>query len=191
MFYAKAMRGCAPDGLFAIWGHHGRHGFGARRGFGERGGRRRVFDAGELRLILLKLIEETPRHGYDLIREIEGLTNGAYAPSPGVIYPTLTLLNEMNLIDEERSDGARKRYAITLSGAAYLSEKTVEVEAVMARLVEMGAHRERTEGAPIRRAMGNLRQVLEHRLTREDVTPEMLHDVAALLDEVSQKIERL
>ena len=191
MFYARAMRACGPRGFYAIWGHHGRHGFGGRHGSGERGSRRRVFDSGELRLALPKLIEEMPRHGYDLIREIEDRTSGAYAPSPGVVYPTLTLLHDMDLIEEEKSEGARKRYAITQSGAVHLTEKTEEVEAAMAKLAEMGAHRDRTEGAPIRRAMGNLRQVLQHRLVRDDVTPETLHEVAALLDEVSQKIERL
>lgn len=191
MFYAKALRGCGPRGFYAIWGHHARHGFGGRHGSGERGGRRRVFDSGELRLVLLKLIEETPRHGYDLIREIEERSGGAYAPSPGVVYPTLTLLQDMDLIEEEKSEGARKRFAITKAGIVHLTEKTEEVEAALAKLAEMGAQRERTDGMPIRRAMGNLRQVLQHRLTRDDVTPETLHEVAALLDEVSQKIERL
>ena len=191
MFYARAMRGCGPRGFYAIWGHHGRHGFGGRHGAGERGGRRRVFDSGELRLVLLKLIEETPRHGYDLIREIEERTGGAYAPSPGVVYPTLTLLQDMDLIEEEKAEGSRKRFSITKVGIVHLTEKTDEVEAAMAKLAEMGAQRERTDGMPIRRAMGNLRQVLQHRLTRDDVTAETLHEVAALLDEVSQKIERL
>ena len=191
MFYAKAMRGCGPRGFYAIWGHHGRHGFGGRHGGSERGGRRRVFDSGELRLVLLKLIEEMPRHGYDLIREIEERSNGAYAPSPGVVYPTLTLLHDMDLIEEEKSDGSRKRYAITKAGVVHLAEKTEEVETALAKLAEMGAQRERTDGMPIRRAMANLRQVLQHRLTRDDVTPETLHDVAALLDEAAQKIERL
>ena len=191
MFYAKAMRGCGPREFYAIWGHHGRHGFGGRHGSSERGGRRRVFDSGELRLVLLKLIEEMPRHGYDLIREIEERSNGAYAPSPGVVYPTLTLLHDMDLIEEEKSDGSRKRYAITKAGVVHLAEKTEEVETALAKLAEMGAQRERTDGMPIRRAMANLRQVLQHRLTRDDVTPETLHDVAALLDEAAQKIERL
>ncbi len=122
MFYARAARGCTSRRLYAIWGHHGRHGFGGRHGTGERGGRRRVFDSGELRLVLLKLIEEMPRHGYDLIREIEERTNGAYAPSPGVVYPTLTLLQDMDLVEEEKSEGARKRFAITQAGAAHLRQ---------------------------------------------------------------------
>jgi DNA-binding PadR family transcriptional regulator len=150
-----------------------------------------MFDAGELRLVLLKLIEETARHGYDLIREIEERTGGAYAPSPGVIYPTLTLLADMGLIEEAKAEGARKLFAITRAGTVHLTERTDEVDAAMAKLAEMGASRERTDGAPIRRAMGNLREVLQHRLTRDDVTAETLHEVAALLDEAAQKIERM
>ena len=89
------------------------------------------------------------------------------------------------------SQGSRKRFAITAAGKVHLTEKTEEVETAFAKLAEMGAQREKTDGAPIRRAMGNLRQVLQHRLTRDDVTTETLHEVAALLDEVAQKIERL
>jgi DNA-binding PadR family transcriptional regulator len=176
--------------LHAIFGH-GRHRMGGRPDRGERGGRRRMFDKDELRLVLLKLIEEQPRHGYDLIREIEALSGGAYTPSPGVIYPTLTLLADMGLIEEAKSEGARKQFEVMHAGIVHLTERTVEVEAAMAKLAEMSARRERTDGAPVRRAMGNLREVLQTRLSRDDVTIETLHDVAALLDEAAQKVERL
>ncbi len=160
-------------------------------GRGDGGGRRRVFDGGELKLVLLKLIEEQARHGYDLIRDIEERTGGAYAPSPGVIYPTLTLLDDMGLIAEEKSEGAKKLFAITDAGKAMLAAKAVEVEALFARLAELGEARAKTDGAPIRRAMGNLRAVLQNRLSADDVTGDTLHDVAALLDEAARKIERL
>lgn len=187
-------------GHFAIFGEMGRGGRGGfgRGGFGsggfggrEGGGRRRVFDSGELRLVLLKLIEEQPRHGYDLIREIEDRTGGAYAPSPGVIYPTLTLLDDMGLIAQAVSEGAKKQFAITETGAAELLAKADEVAALFQRLAELGATREKTNGSTMRRAMGNLRVVLANRLSADDVTPETLHQVAALLDEAAQKIERL
>jgi DNA-binding PadR family transcriptional regulator len=182
-------------GHFAIFGEMGRGGpgrFGARHfGGREGGGRRRVFDSGELRLVLLKLIEEQPRHGYDLIREIEERTGGAYAPSPGVIYPTLTLLDDMGLIAQAVSEGAKKQFAITETGAAELLAKADEVAALFQRLAELGVAREKTNGTTIRRATGNLRAVLANRLSADDVTPETLHQVAALLDEVAQKIERL
>ncbi|WP_446745961.1 PadR family transcriptional regulator [Sphingomonas sp. OTU376] len=168
-------------------------GFGGRGGFGhgERGGRRRMFDGTELRLILLKLIEEQPRHGYDLIREIEERTGGAYAPSPGVVYPTLTMLDDMGLIEESKSEGAKKQFAITDAGTAHLAERAEEVEALFERLTQLAGMRARADGGPIRRAMGNLRTVLQERLAGESVDPDMLHNVAEILDEAARKIERL
>lgn len=180
-------------------GHGGGFGWGmggGRGGWnpGERGGgggRRRVFDGGELRLVLLKLIEESPRHGYDLIREIEARSNGAYAPSPGVVYPTLTMLDEMALIEQAQAEGARKAFAITAAGSAELAEKAEEVEALMARLATLGEAQARHSGGPIRRAMGNLRTVLQERVGGSDVEAETLHRIAEILDDAARKIERL
>jgi len=154
------------------------------------GGRRRMFDGGELRLVLLKLIADKPRHGYDLIRAIEERTGGAYAPSPGIVYPTLTMLSEMGLIEEQLAEGARKQFAITPEGTAHLAEHEAEVTAMLARLDALGAMRERTDAVPIRRALHNLRSVLQSRLG-EGLDKERMHDAAALIDEVAQKIERL
>ena len=144
-----------------------------------------------MKLVLLKLIADTPRHGYDLIREVEALSGGGYAPSPGVVYPTLSTLDDMGLIEEQKSEGAKKRFAVTAEGQAVLTENVAIVDALFARLAAVGAESERTDGAPIRRAMGNLRQVLQTRLMREDVNEDTLHAVAGLLDEAAQKIERL
>src|SRR5919204_3293828 len=92
--------------------HHsaprGPHRYGYGRGWGDAGEahggrRRRIFDSGELRLVLLKLIADQPRHGYELIRAIEELTAGSYVPSPGVVYPTLTMLHEMGQIEEAQT----------------------------------------------------------------------------------------
>jgi DNA-binding PadR family transcriptional regulator len=204
MFHMYGKRGgCGPRGYMAVWGPAGRgglgggfmmgHGRGLRGGGrdGSGGGRRgRMFDGGELKLVLLGLIGEAPRHGYDLIREIEDRTGGAYAPSPGVIYPTLTLLDDMGLI-EGIADGSKKQFAITEEGRAELDAKSGELKTLMDRLAELGAQRAKTDTGPVSRAMGNLRAVLANRVTAEGVTPETLHDIAALLDEVAQKVERL
>jgi len=174
------------------FGHRGRHGFGRDGEHGEgRGRRRRVFDSGELQLVLLKLIADQPRHGYELIRAIEELTGGAYVPSPGVIYPTLTLLQDMGRIEEAAAEGPRKAFAVTADGAAELEAKKQEVEALFARLAELASMRERTDGGPVRRAMSNLRNVLLDRLSRDGVQGETMHEVAAILDEAARKIERL
>lgn len=197
MWYGMQGRGdrdCGPRGRgWDQWAAHlaARWEEAAQRG-GRGGGRaRRMFDGGELRLVLLRLIADAPRHGYDLIREIEELTGGAYAPSPGVVYPTLTLLDEMGLIEEQQADGAKKRFAITDAGTAHLTQHAEQVAGLIARLKELGSHRERTHGGPIRRAMGNLRVAVGERLSRGELSEDTLHDVAALIDEVAQKVERL
>lgn len=172
--------------------------FGGGRGGGwdmegerEGGRRQRVFGGDELRLVLLKLISETPRHGYDLIRAIEERTGGAYAPSPGVVYPTLTLLSEMGLIAERQTEGARKLFAVTPEGTRHLEERDAEVQALFARLDGLGQTRDRLDAMPLRRAMHNLRTVLMHRMAAGTLEGEKIHDAVALIDEAARKIERL
>jgi DNA-binding PadR family transcriptional regulator len=200
-------RGCGPRGFqgipeAVIAMGMGRRGFGAgwdggawSFDWGGQGGggrsRRRMFESGELRLVLLKLIADQPRHGYDLIRAIEELTHGSYAPSPGVVYPTLTMLQDMGLIREAEAEGSRKLFAITTEGEAHLAERAEEVDALMARLTGVGDDKRKAGGAPIKRAVANLLSALWHRVTREDSDEETLHRVAAILDEAAQKIERL
>ncbi len=143
-----------------------------------------------MRLVLLRLIGDEPRHGYDLIRAIEKRTGGAYAPSPGVVYPTLTLLADMGQIEERASEGTRKLFAVTEEGSRLLTEKAQEIDALMARLDALGEMRERTDSPSIRRAIHNLRAVLGHKLGG-DIEAETLHAIVALIDEAAQKIERL
>jgi DNA-binding PadR family transcriptional regulator len=181
--------GFGPRGWGGDWGGDWSAEFG--HGRGRRGGRRRMFESGELRLVLLKLIADEPRHGYDLIRAIEELTHGSYAPSPGVVYPTLTMLQDMGLIQEAAADGPRKAFAITPDGEAHLAEKAEEVEALFERLTGAGEGKRRAGGRPIQRAVGNLLSALWHRVTADDSSEERLHEIAAILDEAAQKIERL
>ncbi len=194
-FYERGGHGCHP-GKHAMRGHWGgRHGWHGR-GFGGREGReggrsRRMFDGGELRLVLLKLIADEPRHGYDLIREIESLTGGAYAPSPGVVYPTLTMLDDMGLIEAAASEGAKKAFQVTDAGKAELEANAEAVEALIAKLAALGEERSKTDARSIRRAMGNLREVLVDRLNTGEVDEATLHQIVALIDEAAQKIERL
>src|SRR4051795_9425035 len=118
-----AMRG--GRGWQGNWGpFHFDFGDGPEGSGGRRGRRsRRMFESGELRLVLLKLIADEPRHGYDLIRAVEELTGGEYAPSPGVIYPTLTLLQDMGLIEEAPGKAARKPFQVTNDGQNHLEER--------------------------------------------------------------------
>lgn len=164
---------------------------GGRGGRGGGGGRRRLFDNETLRLILLKLLADEPRHGYDLIRAIEALSGEAYAPSPGVVYPTLTLLADMDLIAEQPGEGSRKRFAITDAGRAHIAERQAALDLALERLASLAQKAQRVDGGPVRRAMHNLRFALQNRLEKEGADEQTLLDVAALIDEAAHKIERL
>jgi DNA-binding PadR family transcriptional regulator len=203
----KQHHGCGPRGhfevslpgaLMAMRGGRGWHGswgpfhFDVDGGEGRRGRRsRRMFESGELRLVLLKLIADEPRHGYDLIRAIEDLTGGEYAPSPGVIYPTLTLLQDMGLIEEAPGEGPRKPFQVTEEGRAHLAEREEEIEALFDRLRDLAPREGHSAGSPVWRAMRNLGMAIRNRLSQGDVTEETVHELAGLIDEFAQRIERL
>src|SRR5215212_7190097 len=154
-----------PEALMAMRGGRGWQGAwgpfnfdfdsdGWSGGGGRRGRRtRRMFESGELRLVLLKLIADEPRHCYDLIRAIEELTGGEYAPSPGVVYPTLTLLQDMGHIEEAAGKGPRKPFQVTGEGRKQLEEQADEVEALFERLRDLAPRESSNAGPAIGRAV--------------------------------------
>jgi DNA-binding PadR family transcriptional regulator len=187
---ARAMRGGE--------GHGGRRrGFGrggegmGRDGLGHDGrGRHRMFEGGELRLVMLLLMENEPRHGYDLIREIETRTGGAYAPSPGIVYPTLTLLEEIGQVESRASEGAKKLYAITDAGKSHLAENRATAETALARLEALRQRGAPFDAGPVMRAMTNLKTALQQRVAGKP-EKELLFSIADIIDEAARKIERL
>src|SRR3954453_2875344 len=186
-----AMRG--GRGWQGNWGPFhfdiGDEGWGSGRGRGRRA--RRMFESGELRLVLLKLIADEPRHGYDLIRAIEEMTGGEYAPSPGVVYPTLTLLQDMGLIEEAPVEGPRKPFQVTDEGRKHLEEREEEVEGLLERLNDIKPREGSMAGPAIGRAVKNLMTALSHRVRQDGLNDELLHEIAGILDEAAQKIERV
>jgi DNA-binding PadR family transcriptional regulator len=150
-----------------------------------------MFESGELRLVLLKLIADEPRHGYDLIRAIEEMTGGEYAPSPGVVYPTLTLLQDMGLIEEAKGKGPRKAFQATDEGRAHLEEREEEVEALFERLRDLAPREGSSAGPAIGRAVKNLMTALSHRVRSEGLNDDLLHEIAGILDDAAQQIERI
>ena len=171
------------------WRGHGLYeGFEGRFGGGSRGRRERVFDQGDLRLLLLALIAEQPSHGYELIRSVEEKLGGAYTPSPGVVYPTLTLLEELGYATVEAQEGGRKLYSITDAGRAHLAESADSVEQVRRRMEEA---RGRTgEAHPsVQRAMENLKTALRLKLGGGPLSPERARALAAALDAAALAVE--
>jgi DNA-binding PadR family transcriptional regulator len=152
------------------------HGWGGRHGGGNMMRAGRMLAQGDLRLIALALIAEQPRHGYEIIKVLEDKTAGWYSPSPGIVYPTLTYLEEAGYVTAE-VEGAKKRYAITDEGRAHLEENRDFVDAVLERLAligervarmrrRFGGDDDERRGMPplVRAAIDNLREVAVKRL---------------------------
>ena len=176
------------------FGFGGRHGFGGhhhggRHGFGGRMGR--FFEQGDLRFLILTLIEEKPRHGYEIIKAIEDKLLGLYSPSPGVIYPTLTLLEEMGYATVAQAEGNKKLYAITEEGKRFLADNRPALNLVLEKIAE--ATRRFGGGVPpqILRAMENLKLALQLRLAKGNLTDEQVGRITAAIDAAVTDVERV
>lgn len=170
--HAEPAEGHEPRGR----GHRGRHG-------------RRPFDYGELRLLVLAMLAEEPRHGYDLMKAIEERMGGSYTPSPGVIYPTLSWLEDMGYAEVEPTGGSRKLYRVTPEGGAFLEANRGAIVALTSRLPGGGPGREGIPASVIR-GMENLKLALRLKLRAGPVSPETADAIAAALDEAARTIER-
>jgi DNA-binding PadR family transcriptional regulator len=165
------------------WGF-GRHGRGGRSGLG------RFFAHGDLRLLVLHLIAERPRHGYEIIKAIEEQVGGAYSPSPGVIYPTLTLLEELGHVTVSTGDGAKKLHTITAEGRSYLEAYRPAMDALLARMSEASRVHGGGPAPQILRAMENLKLALRMRLARGPLSEEQINAAAAAIDNAATGVER-
>ena len=175
---------CAHGG-FAHGYAFGRHWRGG--GFEPREGR--MFDSGDLRLVILALVAEKPRHGYEIIKALEERVGGGYSPSPGVVYPTLTLIEDMGYATAAQDQGGRKLYTLTAEGEAYLAANRAQVDAIFARLDDANSDR-RGEIAPLLRAMENLRMAVRLRVRRRAASPAEIQAIADTLDAAAKAIER-
>jgi DNA-binding PadR family transcriptional regulator len=162
------------------------HGFG-RHGHGHGGGR--MFEQGDLRFVVLKLISEKPSYGYEIIKAIEDRLAGAYAPSPGVVYPTLTLLEELGYIKVQETDGPRKLYAITPEGETALAENKAIIDAIFARMAEINVRHGGQKSPQLVRAWENLKMAMNLRVAQGPLTPEQIEAIAAILDDAAKAIE--
>jgi DNA-binding PadR family transcriptional regulator len=167
---------------------HGRH-----HGHGHRGGGRqalgRFFAHGDLRLVILHLIAEKPRHGYDVIKAIEDAVAGAYSPSPGVIYPTLTLLEELGYV-VATADGAKKLHAITDEGWAFLEANKAALDMLLSRMGQ-AAGQGPGRSLAIRRAMENLKTSLKLRMAQGGLTEEQIDAIAEAIDATARQIDKI
>jgi DNA-binding PadR family transcriptional regulator len=169
--------------------HWERHAHGRR---GERGRGRhlgRLLEHGDLRFVVLALLSEQPRHGYELIKELEERTGGAYRPSAGVIYPTLAMLEDEGLAQPAGGEVGRKLFEPTEAGRKVVEESRAHVDAVFARMAEVAESSESSRPR-IARAMTNLGMALQGRLSRRPITAEEIDRIVNILDDTAAAIEK-
>ncbi|MGK0601414.1 PadR family transcriptional regulator [Yokenella regensburgei] len=171
--------------------HHGMRG-GHGGGCGGRGGRRqRFFGHGELRLVILDILTRNASHGYELIKEIEALTQGNYSPSAGVIYPTLDLLQDQGLIAIDVEDGGRKRIAITADGQQWLEENREHLGHIQARLQARMVGHELRKDPQMKRALDNFKAVLDLKVNQQELSAAQLKQIIGVIDRAALEISQL
>jgi DNA-binding PadR family transcriptional regulator len=169
-------------------GYRGRRHWGFERHWG--GGRERLFDAGDVKLVILKLLSEQPSYGYQLIKTMEERLAGGYTPSAGVIYPTLTMLEEEGLATASPENN-RKVYSVTPQGLEYLEANKRQVEELFERLEEAGKTFERGRSPEIRKAFMNLRSAVIARVSRGEATAEQIRKIAEAINAAAKAIDEL
>jgi DNA-binding PadR family transcriptional regulator len=164
---------------------HDRHHHG--RGFRD-GDSSRVFEHGDLRLVIMALLSEKPRYGYEIIKALEEWVGGGYSPSPGVVYPTLTLLEEVGHATVSDEHGGRRLYTLSTDGRAFLEVNRKTVDAIFARIDGASASR-RGPPTSVLRAMENLGHALRQRLKGRTIGDEHLRVITAALEAATKAVE--
>ncbi len=192
-------------------GGHGGHGRGGRHGFGGDGEgipRGRMVSSDDLQLLLLALLEAESRHGYELIKALQTHSNGFYSPSPGMVYPALTYLEELDYVTAEQ-EGNRKRYAVSATGREFLAERRERADQILERLKEIGSKmdsvrrafsgeggaeksEDETDSYGWHRDLGEARRALKHMLVQMMGAPvKRQREVAAILKRALTEIDKL
>ena len=167
----------------AFWGGRGRS-----RGGPFGGGR--MFDQGHLKFVILQLLAEKPRHGYEIIKEIEDRFGGMYAPSPGTVYPTLTLLEDLGYARARPEEGGKKIYEITDEGRAHLAENQPLIDDIFSRIEEFA---QSIFGEPMMEVNRGLKNVASaiYGSKRSSRSAEQIRKIKEILERAASEIEGL
>lgn len=182
--WAGAGRGFDPGVMGWFWGGGGPRG---RRGF--RGGR--MFEQGDLKYVILRLLAEKPRHGYEIIKELEERFSGAYAPSPGTVYPTLTMLEDLGYARAMPEEGGRKIYEITDEGRKHLDEHSATVDDIFERIAKFVEGFFDAPMADLKRSMASLGRATFYVASRSPNDRERIGRISEILKRAAAEIERL
>ena len=161
--------------------------WGARHG--KRGGR--MFEQGDLKYVILRLLEEKPRHGYEIIKELEDRSGGTYAPSPGTVYPTLTMLEDLGYARATPQEGGKRIYEITDEGRQYLAENKSTVEDLFDRMAQIGESFFGDGMSAIHHAFKDVARATYSTAPRHAKDADTLKKVREILERAAREIDEL
>jgi DNA-binding PadR family transcriptional regulator len=174
--------GFDPSGGAWFWGGHGR----GRGGPFRRG---RVFEQGDLKYVILQLLSEKPRHGYEIIKELEERFGGAYAPSAGTVYPTLALLEDLGYASVVPEEGGKKVYTITPAGEKYLEENKSAVEDIFERIQDFGSSILSESMMDVNKAFGRVARATYMTVPWQSGDKSVISEIKKVLEHAAEQIE--
>lgn len=164
----------------------------AEHPFGGGGGRReRIFAAGDLKFVMLHLLAQKPAHGYDLIKALGEMVGGDYSPSPGTVYPTLAMLEDLGWISATADANGRKEFRLSVDGQLRLETMQAEVSRVLAHVSHIKARTHARRIPEIVRAMENLKTALRMRLGDDVPEQALTRRISEIIDRAAIEIERI
>lgn len=196
--FSELGHGCGrgPGDHRARWGFEGfmNDFWGAGRGPRGRGWKARagrVFEQGDLKYVILRLLAEKPRHGYEIIKELEERFGGAYAPSPGTVYPTLTMLEDLGYARAMPEEGGRKIYEVTDAGRKHLEEHSATVDDIFERIAKFVEGFFDAPMSDLKRSMANLGRATFYVASRSPNDADRIACISEILKKAASDIERL
>lgn len=153
--------------------------------------RKRLFEAGHMKLLVLHLISQAPKFSYDIIKDVGAVVGGGYSPSTGTIYPTLNYLEEQQYIHAELNTDERKQYSITQIGMQHLEAEHATVKKILCRFDTRKQIHNNEQYVDIKRAMENLKAALRIKIQHCELTPEQVFAIAEKIDQAAVEISRM
>ena len=153
--------------------------------------RKRLFEAGHMKLLVLHLISQAPKFSYDIIQDVGAIVGGGYSPSTGTIYPTLNYLEEQQYIHAELNAEDRKQYSVTQSGLAHLDAEKATVEKILCRFDTRKQIHNNEQYVDIKRAMENLKTSLRLKIQHTELNPEQIREISGKIDQAAVEIARM
>ena len=150
-----------------------------------------MFEQGDLKYVILQLLAEKPRHGYEIIKELEDRFSGAYAPSAGTVYPTLTLLEDLGYATITLEENGKKVYSITPEGQKYLDDNKTAVEDIFERISDFGSSILSDAMMDVNKAFGKVARATYTTVPWQSGDKSVIAEIKQVLERAANEIEEI